>query len=235
MINPPSDSSENNEDDPVTHPENSTELPEGAKQTQASESLADSSEESTEGFANRIDDFRSYLNLMARMQLDRRLQSKMDASDIVQQTMLQAHRAQANFRGSSDRQLAAWLRQILARNVYHASRDFQRDKRDVRNERSIENAMDNSAVRVEAWLSADQTGPAAKAVKNEQVLMLANSLESLDEAKRIAVELHYLQGWKLAEIAQQMDRSVSGVAGLVQRGLQELKQIMDVDFPRHST
>ena len=110
MINPPSDSSENNEDDPVTHPENSTELPEGAKQTQASESLADSSEESTEGFANRIDDFRSYLNLMARMQLDRRLQSKMDASDIVQQTMLQAHRAQANFRGSSDRQLAAWLR-----------------------------------------------------------------------------------------------------------------------------
>ena len=89
-------------------------------------------------FGERIDNFRSYLNLMARMQLDRRLQSKLDSSDIVQQTMLQAHRAQGNFRGSSDKQLAAWLRQILARNVYHATRDYQRDKRDVRNERSIE-------------------------------------------------------------------------------------------------
>lgn len=177
-------------------------------------------------FGNRIDNFRSYLNLMARMQLDRRLQSKMDASDIVQQTMLQAHRAQNNFEGSSDKQLAGWLRQILARNVYHATRDFQRDKRDVRNERSIENAMDNSAARVEAWLKADQTAPDAKAVKNEQVLMLAGSLDALDEAKRTAVELHYLQGWKLAEIAEHMGRSVSGVAGLVHRGLKELKQIM---------
>lgn len=177
-------------------------------------------------FGNRIDDFRSYLNLLARMQLDRRLQSKLDSSDIVQQTMLQAHRAQDNFRGSSDKQMAAWLRQILARNVYHATRDFQRDKRDVRNERSIENAMDNSAARVEAWLEADQTSPDAKAVKNEQVLLMANSLDQLDEAKRTAIELHYLQGWKLAEVAQQMDRSVSGVAGLVHRGLKELKQMM---------
>ena len=72
-------------------------------------------------FGERIDHFRTYLNLMARMQLDRRLQRKLDSSDIVQQTMLQAHRAQNNFRGSSDKQMAAWLRQILARNVYHAT------------------------------------------------------------------------------------------------------------------
>lgn len=182
-------------------------------------------------FGDRIDNFRSYLNLMARMQLDRRLQSKLDSSDIVQQTMLQAHRAQDNFRGSSDKQLAAWLRQILARNVYHATRDYQRDKRDVRNERSIENAMDNSAARVEAWLQADQTSPDAKAVRNEQVLLLANSLDHLDEAKRTAIELHYLQGWKLAEVAEHMDRSVSGVAGLVHRGLKELKQLMGENPP----
>lgn len=186
----------------------------------------DAAKEIDDEFGMRIDNFRSYLNLMARMQLDRRLQSKMDASDLVQQTMLQAHRAQNNYEGSSDKQLAGWLRQILARNVYHATRDFQRDKRDIRNERSIENAMDNSAARVEAWLKSDQTSPDAKAAKNEQVLMLAGSLDALDEAKRTAVELHYLQGWKLVEIAEHMERSVSGVAGLVHRGLKELKQIM---------
>ncbi|MEE2641207.1 MAG: sigma-70 family RNA polymerase sigma factor [Planctomycetota bacterium] len=191
----------------------------------------DSGEELGHEFGERIDHFRSYLGLMARMQLDRRLQSKLDSSDIVQQTMLQAHRAQNNFRGSSDKQLAGWLRQILARNVYHATRDFQRDKRDVRNERSIENAMDNSAARVEAWLQADQTSPATKAVKNEQVLQLANCLDQLDEAKRTAIELHYLQGWKLAEVAEHMDRSISGVAGLVHRGLKELKQFMGDQAP----
>ena len=178
-------------------------------------------------FGEKIDQFRSYLNLMARMQLDRRLQSKLDSSDIVQQTMLQAHRARDNFRGSSDKQLAAWLRQILARNLYHATRDFQRDKRDVRNERSIENGMNNSAARVEAWLKADQTSPDMKAVKNEQVLVMADALEKLDLPKRTAVELHYLQGWKLAEIAEHMDRSISGVAGLVHRGLKDLKQLME--------
>lgn len=191
----------------------------------AADSANDENSESPE-FANRLDGFRSYLNLMARMQLDRKLQSKMDASDIVQQTMLQAHRAQNTFQGSSDKQLAGWLRQILARNVYHARRDFQRDKRDVNNERSIENAMDNSAARVEAWLEADQTSPDAKAVRNEQVLILADCLESLSEEKQTAIELHYLQGWKLAEIAEHMDRSVSGVAGLIHRGLKELKTQM---------
>lgn len=184
------------------------------------------SNDDSEEFGFRLDHFRSYLNLLARMQLNRRLQSKMDASDIVQQTMLQAHRAKDNFRGSNDKQMAAWLRQILARNVFHATRDFQRDKRDVRNERSIENAMENSAARIEAWLEADQTSPDAKAVRNEQILALSDSLEKLDEAKRTAIELHYLQGWKLAEIAAHMERSISGVAGLVQRGLKELKCLM---------
>ncbi|MEC9094855.1 MAG: sigma-70 family RNA polymerase sigma factor [Planctomycetota bacterium] len=182
-------------------------------------------------FGERIDHFRSYLNLMARLQLDRRLQGKLDSSDIVQQTMLQAHRAQNTFQGSSKKQLAAWLRQILARNIYHATRDFQRDKRDIRNERSLENAMDQSAARVEAWLQADQTSPDSKAVKNEQILLMANSLDRLEDAKRTAIELHYLQGWKLAEVAEHMNRSVSGVAGLVHRGLKQLRQFMESDGP----
>ena len=75
------------------------------------------------------DRFRSYLRVLAKMQLDERLRSKLDPSDVVQQTLLQAHRALDDFRGGTDAEMAAWLRQILARNLAHSVRDFGRDKR----------------------------------------------------------------------------------------------------------
>jgi RNA polymerase sigma-70 factor (ECF subfamily) len=101
------------------------------------------------------DRFRSYLRLLARLQLDQRLRSKMDPSDVVQQTLLHAHRALADFRGRTDAEMAAWLRQILARNLAHAHRDFGRHKRDVTRERSLQKAVDASSVRIEAWLAAE--------------------------------------------------------------------------------
>ncbi len=78
-----------------------------------------------------LERFRPYLRLLARLHLDPRYQAKLDASDLVQQTFLQAHRALTGFRGQTDAELAAWLRQILARNMAHLARDHRRAKRDV--------------------------------------------------------------------------------------------------------
>lgn len=170
-----------------------------------------------------LERFRSYLRLLARMQLPPRLKSKMDDSDIVQQTMLQAHRALGAFRGRTDAELAAWLRQILARNLTHALRDHTRDKRDVGRERSLEAAVNDSSARLEAWLAADQTSIGAKAIQNERLLLLAEALDGLPPAQREAMELHYWQGWPLAEIATHLDRTPAAVAGLLHRALKALK------------
>src|SRR5262245_54587936 len=102
---------------------------------------------------------RPYLRLLAQVNLVSGLKSKIDASDIVQQTLLQAHQARADFRGQSDAELRAWLRQILTRNLIHASRDFGRGKRDVSRERSIEAALEASSMRVDGWLAANQSSP----------------------------------------------------------------------------
>ena len=91
-----------------------------------------------------LDQYRSYLRVLANLQLDRRLRSKVDASDIVQQTLLQAHRARAQFRGETDAEKGAWLRQILAHNLAHAMRDFRRDKRDINREQSIQASLAQS-------------------------------------------------------------------------------------------
>src|SRR5436190_18019676 len=99
-----------------------------------------------------LDRFRSYLLLLARARLDRKIQGKLDASDIVQQTMLEAHQALESFRGENVAAQAAWLRQILARNLANVVRDFTREKRDVTRERSFHADLDQSASHLEGWL-----------------------------------------------------------------------------------
>ena len=172
------------------------------------------------------DRFRSYLRLLAKRQLDERLHRKMDPSDVVQQTLLQAHRALGDFRGSTDAEMAAWLRQILARNLAHAVRDFGRDKRNINRERSLEEAVNASSARLDAWLAAEQSSPSQKAQRNEQVLQLCNALDKLPESQREAVQLHYWQSCTLAEIAEQMDRTPAATAGLLKRGMRKLRELM---------
>ena len=128
-----------------------------------------------------LEKFRAYLRLLARLQLNPKLESKIDASDMVQQTMLQAHRGLAEYRGQTDAEMAAWLRKILARNLTHAARDFGRDKRNVARERSLEVAVEGSSSRVEAWLAADQSSPSQRAERNEQLCRLAAALETLPD------------------------------------------------------
>lgn len=160
------------------------------------------------------------------MQLDPRLRRKVDESDIVQQTMLQAHRALHGFEGETDAQLAAWLRRILARNLSHAIRDFRRDKRDIRRERNIEADVNKSSMRLEAFLKAEGSSPDQRAVKNEQLIEMADAMQSLPDDQRTAIELHYWQERPLAEIAELLDRSVPAVAGLLHRGLKKLREKM---------
>src|SRR4051812_23796972 len=89
--------------------------------------------------------YRDYLQLLARAQLDPRLRPRLDASDAVQQTLLEAHRCAGQFRGTTSGEVAAWLRQILARNLANAARDLGRQKRDVAREQSLEASLDASS------------------------------------------------------------------------------------------
>src|SRR4051812_20595086 len=88
--------------------------------------------------ADGLERWRAYLQLLARLHLDPRLAGKLDPSDVVQQTLLQAHQARAQFRGTTDGERAAWLRQILANNLAGAARAFARPGRDAARERSLD-------------------------------------------------------------------------------------------------
>lgn len=170
--------------------------------------------------------FRSYLRLLARMQLPPRLAPKVDTSDVVQQTLIQAYEGIAGFRGGTEREMAGWLRRILANQLAHLVRDFGRQKRDAGRELPLEKALDESSARLEAWLAADQSSPSELAHRNDLLLQMAAGLEALPEEQRAAVELHYCHGWTLAQIARHLGKTPPSVAGLVHRGLLKLRDWM---------
>jgi RNA polymerase sigma-70 factor, ECF subfamily len=173
-----------------------------------------------------LERYRSYLELLARLKLDRRLRGKLDASDVVQQTLLEAHEALESFRGNDVAAQAAWLRQILARNLANAVRDLTRAKRDVRKERSLQADLDNSASRMEGWLAAGQSSPSQKLERHERALQLAEALAQLPQAQRDAVVLRHFQGLPLSDIAEQLDCTTAAVTGLLHRGLKNLRKYL---------
>jgi RNA polymerase sigma-70 factor (ECF subfamily) len=173
-----------------------------------------------------LERYRAYLRVLAWSQLDPRLRAKVDASDLVQQTLLQAVQALPQFRGATDAELAAWLRRILARNLAHAARDLGRQRRDVDRERSLEQALDDSSARLALWLAAPDPSPSAQAAQHEQARRLADALEQLPEAQRLALVLEHWHGWSLQEIGDHLGRSRTAVAGLIKRGVKRLRELL---------
>ena len=173
-----------------------------------------------------LEDYRDYLCLLARLHIDPRLRAKVDPSDVVQQTLLKAHRSEQQERGPGGAKRAAWLRRILANTIADEVRRFTADVRDVRLERSLEEAFDLSASRVEQWLAANQTSPSGQAISAERSLRLAAALCQLPPRQQLAVELHHFHGLPLAEIAQQMACTEGAVGAMLVRGLKRLRELM---------
>jgi RNA polymerase sigma-70 factor (ECF subfamily) len=171
-----------------------------------------------------LERYRAYLRLLARLHLDARLRGKLDPSDVVQQTLLEAYGSLGQFRGRTDAELTAWLRQTLAHQLAHAVRDLGRAKRDVARERSLEAAIDASSAHLADWLAAEQSSPSQRAEQNEEAVRMSAALETLPEPQREVLILHYWEDWTVPQIAQHLERSTASVAGLLHRGLKELRR-----------
>jgi RNA polymerase sigma-70 factor (ECF subfamily) len=170
--------------------------------------------------------YREYLALLASVQLGRRLRGKVDAADVVQDTFLEAHRDFAQFRGATEAELIAWLRQVLARNLANLLRHYFGVKaRDVRLERDLHAELERSSEALDRGLLDRQTSPSRQAARREQAVLLADALRRLPEDYRDVIVLRHLEGYTFAEVARRMGRSLDSVDKLWVRALSRLRRI----------
>jgi RNA polymerase sigma-70 factor (ECF subfamily) len=154
------------------------------------------------------------------------MRSKLDASDLVQDTLLAAWQARDDFRGSDTGQIAAWLRRILANRLANARRDLERRKRSLGRERSLLAALDESSVCLERWLASHWPSPGEQAERAEMLCRIAAAMEQLPEAQRQAIVLRYWRGCTLPEAARELGRSQGDVAVLTHRGMKRLRVLL---------
>jgi RNA polymerase sigma-70 factor (ECF subfamily) len=172
--------------------------------------------------------YRPWLQVLAQGQLGRRLSGKCDASDVVQQALLDACRGLPHFRGSTEAEMRAWLRQVLARALGHELRRYGgTQQRDVGREVSLEQELTESSARLGTVLVAPDSSPSQQAVRHEQELHLAALLARLPADYRTVIVLRDLEGLPHEEIARRLDRSVGAVRMLWVRALARLRKEME--------
>jgi RNA polymerase sigma-70 factor (ECF subfamily) len=170
--------------------------------------------------------YRNYLKLLARLQIRGRLQSKADASDLVQETFLEAHRDFGQFRGTTEQEFAAWLRRILATNLVNLLRRYGSRGRDLQLERRLTAELDQSSAALGQSLAALHSSPSLQAVRREEGVLLANALGRLPENYREVLVLRHLEGLSFPEVAERMGRSLDSVKNIWTRALARLRRTL---------
>lgn len=173
--------------------------------------------------------YRGYLTLLARVQIGRRLQGKVDPQDLVQEVFLEAHRHFGRFRGTSEAELTQWLRQILRAQLLHLLRRYFGTRgRDLRLERQLAEELDATSQALDRALVAPHSSPSQQATRREQAARLADALNQLPDDYRDVLVLRYLEGLRFPEIAPRMGRSVEATKKLWVRALDRLRRTIGI-------
>ena len=178
--------------------------------------------------AEALAGYRPWLVLLARLQIDGRLPGKFDPSDAAQQALLEAHRAFPQFRGGTQAELAAWLRQILARVLAHEFRRYHgTQRRDLAGEVALDRALAESSRRLGAALAAPGSSPSHQADRRERAALLAEVLARLPADYREVIVLRNLEGLPHEEVARRLGRGVGAARMLWIRALARLRLELD--------
>lgn len=169
----------------------------------------------------------NYLTILASTQLDHRLRRRVNPSDLVQETLLAAHRDFADFRGATQQELLGWLRRILINTLHRAfATHVKAGKRDIRREVSIDrvtNPLEESAGNLASILPGRAAPPSGPMRARERAVELADQLNHLSADHRDVIVYRVLQGLSFDEIAQRMGRSCGAVRMLWLRALSQFR------------
>jgi RNA polymerase sigma-70 factor (subfamily 1) len=171
-----------------------------------------------------LEEFRAYLETLTFIQIDPRLRSKFSMSDLVQNTLLEAWPQVEQLEALDPAARKRRLRTMLMNNLLDEIDRWRTRGRDVRRERSLEEAAEDSSCRLKLWLAVEGSSPSEHLMRDEQGLRLLEALAKLDPRQREALILQKYHGWTLAQIAEHLRCTIGAVAGLHAHGLKKLRK-----------
>jgi RNA polymerase sigma-70 factor, ECF subfamily len=171
---------------------------------------------------------RTYVSVVARTQVEGWMRAKVDSSDLVQQTLLEAHRCFVDFRGTTEAEWLAWLKQILAHNTTDFVRRYRgTEKRSVRREvRLHAQSGDGSGEFFRDPCDPGET-PSQIVSQHEREVQVAEAIDQLSPDHQEVILLRNLQRLSFNEVAERMGRTRPAVQMLWMRALRKLQAILD--------
>ncbi|BBO33447.1 RNA polymerase ECF-type sigma factor [Lacipirellula parvula] len=181
------------------------------------------------GLGPLLQQYEEYLLLLARVEVGRRLQRKLDPSDLVQEVFLDAHRQFPNFRGTTESELLEWLRQILAGITANAMRHYLGVQgRDARREleQDISGSFGKTAKQLHELAAVSGETPSQDAMRREQAVVVADAIQSLPDDYRDVLILRHWEGLSFPDVAIRLSKTTDSVEKLWMRALVKLRQQM---------
>lgn len=200
-----------------------------AEQTATIAALIEDARVDREAVGKLLEHYRPYLLLISQRQINPKVAVRCSPSDIVQETVAEAYRDFASFRGSEEAEFSVWLGKIHRNNLDDAARKHLLTlRRDAGKEEHLDGPKGTVSI---TWrdITSDEPTPSDRVVAGEKGLRLAKLLLSLPDSQLEAIRLRHIEGLPVTKIAEQMDRSLQSVAGLLKRGLKALRQKMSED------
>ena len=171
--------------------------------------------------------YRNYLTVLAKVHIDRRLRAKVGGSDLVQETLIQAHQDFAEFRGTTEAELIEWLRRIMAtKGAKLVRRYLVAQRRNVHLEQELCEDLNKSSLAMDRLPMSPDSSPSQQAACRECAVVLADALTQLPDDYREVMILHHLEGLTMAEVAKRMGKTIKSVQGLWARALIKLRPLM---------
>lgn len=166
---------------------------------------------------------RSFVAVVARVQLNRRLHAKVDPSDLVQQSMLEAHNGFSDFQGRTPQDWLAWLKQIVQHNAIDMDKHYRgAGRRDIRKERVMSGA--DSSMNQSRWSPIDPgPSPSQLLVSAERELCLAAAIDTLPDDYQQVIVLRNLERLPFDQIAERMNRTRGACQMLWMRAVDQLR------------
>jgi RNA polymerase sigma-70 factor (ECF subfamily) len=175
---------------------------------------------SPEALGRLLEMCRPYLLGVGNQQLEMDLQAKAGASDLVQETFLEAQRGFSGFHGANETELLAWLRQILLNNFANLRRHYRdTDKRELRREVALDGPADNQL--------AVGDSPSNRAQADERDAALHRALQQLPEQSRLVIQWRNYERCSFEDIGKRLGRSTDAARKLWVRAIEQLQRILE--------